>query len=224
MARSVTERLKELWAAFKRPKINPEVAKLIPEIYDHEYWMSRIEGGKRKEEWAKNFAKHTRDFGKRFVDGDMNVYHNISNGELEPLAIEGRYVLTNDLLLPIMPRDQIPEDTLILNRGIASWYFKCIKDFNNPDPLSLELIKGVDPYFKIKVKKEERSNLREDLTIAINTSKLEDMLIGSPEVKQYMIDRNYTTISDGKLVTLAYILTGISGREKEIPNVEYSSL
>ena len=220
------DKLLEIQASGKRiifgPTIHPEVARIISKVDQHSYVLSRIYS--ENQEWKKRFAKHTRDLGKRFIGGDDNIHRGISNEELFPLIEEMRYVLREEFYLPVMPKKTIPKDTLQLNRGIAMLHINFIKDVDNPDPLDLELIAGVDPYFEIDVNKAEQTNLKDDLTIGINTYKLRQLLRDSPEVKRGMVNRHYPTVSEGKLVAIAYVLDGIPGREKEIPPIEYSSL
>lgn len=208
------------------PKIHPEVRRLISQDGHHSYVMLRINEGKRRgiEKYLRRFAKHTRDLGKRFFDNDQTVYSDIPNVELFPWLEEGRYFIRNELHLPVIAKRTIPKDTLQLNRGLASWHMDLLQDIDHPNPLDLELIDGVDPYFEIEVIRDKQDTLRGDLTIGINTYRLRQLLRKSPEVKMDMVDRHYPTVSEGKLVTIAYILSGIPGREKEIPAIEYSSL
>ena len=223
---STTDRIAEWYARRRGPKIHPGVKRLILKDGHHSYVMLRINEGTRRgiEKYLRRFARHTRDIGKRFFENDQTVYVDIPNVELIPWLEEGRYFIRNELYLPVMPKKTIPKDTLQLNRGIASWHRDLIKDINHPDPLDLELIDGVDPDFEIKVNTDAQTDLRADLTLGINTHKLRRMLSKSPAVKEGMRNRHYPTVREGKLITIAYILDGIPGREKEIPPINYNSL
>ena len=224
------DKLLEIQAFGKRivfgPTIHPEVERLISRDGHHSYVMLRNTEGGRKgtKKYLKRFARHTRDLGKRFFGNDQTVYNGIPNVELIPWLEEGRYFIRNELHLPVIVKSTIPKDTLQLNKGIASWHMDLLQDIDHPNPLDLELIDGADPYFEIEVIRDEQDTLRGDLTIGINTYRLRQLLRKSPEVKMDMVGRHYPTVSEGKLVTIAYILSSVLGREKEIPHIEYSSL
>jgi len=153
----------------------------------YELFLDSLSGLYLKGKTLNASGDSVRKFYKSYIDSEIKSLPKNLEYDMWYPALAALSTKNHGFTTPFETDDSLEKYEVELYKGVAAMCMPLIKDVKHPDPIDISLVNGKDPVFNVKkIITRKRDNLREKLTVRINTDTLRQMVDENKTAKRYL--------------------------------------